>query len=659
VSRLLQVMVSLIVALVMVIAAPLVVAGADPTTDQPPAEPVTSQQSPSVINWSQLGLPDELTVQGTAKPQSVTIPLPEGSHPTLLTGQIEAVSNAVNCRVDVFDGDHKYLGPIGLSEDQTAGPFALDLATAATGSTGVQLDFFLRQDGPPADLCTQMTDPSVMRISQAAVTYSGSAVMPTTIADFLPDYLNHVTVKVGPNPSQNVQQSALTLVANLTHLYQPLPIRVDVDVTDGPTPTVQDSLGTSRVIAIREDKKSGIEVLNPGTPEASMLISGEGDSLRRQVELFSDRRFELAQTSTTDVMGVAQFAVKTGTVKTFGELKMTGQATVIGTETLYLGFDASQFGVGSIQSAEVEIIAKYSPVLDGAGSVVLRAGPAVIATQVLDQSGSLQLKARIPADAIQSNVGLGLEVRYVPRQRDMSPAEGILFAIQPESTVQVDPGTQTRRGFSVLPMAFVPEFNVAVNEPDKIRYAAAAINLMGQKTTVALRPRLVTIDDGLKSTTGLLIVTSGEDLARHGLRLPMLGAGDDKAEILGEPATSVDLDGPLGLIETATSDKRTVLAISAVKDWGLVDRSLDYIRSIDGQWGSLNGDVVATGAQGKSLNMTVDQGGGWQDLTPGKGWMHWAWLSIGIAGVLVIAGVVVWLVRWRRIRRDVAPESLP
>jgi hypothetical protein len=139
----------------------------------------------------------------------------------------------------------------------------------------------------------------------------------------------------------------------------------------------------------------------------------------------------------------------------------------------------------------------------------------------------------------------------------------------------------------------------------------------------------------------------------------MLGSGDDKAEIHGNPTTGVDLDGPLGVIETATSDKRTVLAISAVKDWGLVDRSFDYIRSIDGQWGSLNGDVVATGAQGKSLNMTIDQGGGWQDLTPAKGWMHWAWLSIGISAALVVAGAVVWLVRWRRTRRGEMIEPAP
>lgn len=97
--------------------------------------------------------------------------------------------------------------------------------------------------------------------------------------------------------------------------------------------------------------------------------------------------------------------------------------------------------------------------------------------------------------------------------------------------------TQTRRGFSVLPMAFVPEFNVAVDDPNRIRYAAAVVNLMGQQTSVALRPRLVTLDAGVNAAIGLLIVTSAEDLAKRGLRLPLLGATDDTAQIHGNPLT--------------------------------------------------------------------------------------------------------------------------
>lgn len=41
------------------------------------------------------------------------------------------------------------------------------------------------------------------------------------------------------------------------------------------------------------------------------------------------------------------------------------------------------------------------------------------------------------------------------------------------------------------------------------------VNLMGQQTSVALRPRLVTLDAGVNAAIGLLIVTSAEDLAKR------------------------------------------------------------------------------------------------------------------------------------------------
>lgn len=630
-----------------------------PPPEQPALEPLA-------MTWAELGLPDSITATHSERPQTVTVPIPDGLRPIRLTGQIEAVSAAVNCRVDVFDSEHHYLGPITLAEEQTAGPFTLDLGGAAVDDEQVRLDFHLRQEGPPADLCANEADGSTMKISRLGVEFGGEPANPASVADFLPRFLSRISVRVGSNPSPTVQQAALTLVAHLTRLYRDAPIAIDVDTSVNPAPLPRGPLGTSRAITIREDPNAGISILNPASPDPILVIAGEGEALRRQVELFSDRRFEIAQDDAADVLDSAQFAVRTGTVKTFGELRMVGQTTVSGSETMYLGFDAGEFGVGAIDSAEIHLVAKHSPVIDGSGSVVLRAGQSVIATGVLGRSGTLDLTARIPADAIQSNVGLGLELRYIPPEPGLLSSDGIMFAIQPESTVEVHPGTQTRRGFSVLPMAFVPEFNVAVREPNMIRYAAAAINLMAQHTSVTLRPRLVPVDDAISSARGLLIVTTTDDLAELGLRSPLVGVANDGTSIRGNPEIDVDLDGPLGIVATATdSESRTVLALAANQDWGLVERSLGYIRSSDGQWGSLTGDVVATGAQGNSINLVIDQGDAWKDLHPGDHWSHWATISFGIAVLLLLAGGIVRFMRRRRGRAvpgvvpDVAPDGVP
>ena len=653
-----------IICVVMAFAMTPLHAGAEPATDPSPGprlESTTESTSaeptpdaplpPPPISWPQLGLSDEMILESTETPKTLVVPIPAGTKPSELRGQIEPVSNASNCRVEVYDGERKFLGFIAPPEDLTTVPFALDLSRAAVGSKGVELRFALRQDGPPAQECTQMSESSSLKLDQLATTFEGSSPAPATIADFLPAYLGRIVIHIGNNPSLVLQQTALNLVANLTHLYRPLPVRIDVDTSSGPMQPPPEPYGAVRMITIREDQTAGISVVNPGTFDATMVVAGKGDQLLRQVEFFADRRFEIAQTASADVTDASSFGKTVGTVKRFGELGMTGQLSILGTDTMYLGFDASQFGVGPIDSAEVNLRARYTPIGEGEGSVVVRAGSAVLGTWPLSGSGDLDITFRVPADAIQSNVGLALDIRYRPRQGGDAPENHITFTVQPESTVEVSPGTQTRRGFSVLPMAFSPAFNVAVDEPDKIRFAAAAINLMGQQTATTLKPRLATMDAGVQSGLGLLIVADGDQLSRRIPKLPLTLSAGGESDVNGKLVTEVELNDPIGVIETATDGKRAVLAITAKQDWVLVDKGFDYIRSLKGQWGALTGDVVATGAEGKSVNLTINQGGGWQDLTPAGGWSIWAWVSLAFAGVAVLAGGAVFAFRLRQRRR--------
>lgn len=626
-----------------------------------PGEPVapTPVAGGPEVAWPQLGLPEELLLQSAEPQRTVTIPVPNGAAPVVLTGQVESDYNAANCRVEVFDSAHQQLGFIAPPENLAASPFSLDISRAAKAGNGVELSFVLGQDGPPAEHCAQTLQPSTIGLSRLAIAYSGSSNAPTTLADFLPGYLRRLVIDLGSNPSADVQQATLSLVANLTHLYSPTPIRIDVDTSDRAAARPPDPYGGTRVISIREDSTAGIALVNPGSPEATLVISGEGESLRRQVALFADRRFELAQSTTGSVKAAAELPDPIGTVKTFGQLGMAGQLSVIGTDTLYLGFDASQFGVGAIDGCEIDLVAKYTPVIDGDSSVVVRAGPRVIGTYVLDESGSLHVKARIPSDAIQSDVGLALDIRYLPRTGGAPPPNRLTFYVQPESTVQVFPGSDTRRGFSVLPMAFSPAFDVAVDQPDRIRYAAAVINLLGLQTRTTMRPRLVPMDSATSSGSGLLIVASSDEVARRGFKLPISLAGGDAVSVEANSKIEIDLDGPLGLIQTATSDTRTVLAVSATQEWSLVDQAIDHLWSLSGQWRALTGDVLATGASGESVNLAVNQGGAWADLHPGRGWTWWAWLSIAAAIAVAAVGGATVLSRMIRRKRRQGSESSP
>jgi hypothetical protein len=610
------------------------VSGAFPAVAEPAGSPA--------ISWTQLGLSDALELLGANQPHEVRVPLPVGVTPTVVTGFIGAAIDVTNGRVDVVDIRGVVLGSIPVPDTATT-PFAVNIAAAKHGDDAVTLRFVLRDADRQANGCVR---PPSASLSQMAIGFAGEAPNPVTVADFLPGYVDRIVVRVGPRPSADQQQAALDLVANLTRLYRPIPVRVDVDTSSGPA---LPSTPSQRVVEIREGDRAGLNVENPGSPGALLAITGRGVQLQQQVQLFTDRRVSLAQGQSAAVRSVAESGLVATHVKTFSQLGMSGELSVSGTGTLYTGFDAATFGVASIESAKVHLVARYTPVIDGVGSVVLRSGGTVLASHRLDESGVVDISGEIPAEAITSTVGLAAEIRYVPRQQCAPPSDRITFTIDPTSTVTVQPGTGNRGGFVALPMGFTPDFDVAVDTPEHLRFAAAAVNLIGQQTSVLLRPRMIPLDAVSTSTAGLLLVAPGATLSDNGLRAPLLGGAATSVAINAAPATDVDLNGPLGVVQAFTQDNRIVLAVNATADgWELVDDCFDYIREQDGRWASLNGDVVATGMSGKSVNLTLREGGALLNEQPGASWRGWVVASAVAAATVLIGSAGFAIFRRRR-----------
>lgn len=630
------------VAMTAAMAVPLsATAHAEPAYVEPGyAEPATSP----AIGWSQLGLSNEIQLLGANQPSDVEMPVPEGVTPTRLTGQIGSVVNTAG-RIDVLDARGMLIANIPIPADLDTVPFDIDISAAEVIDGVAKLSFRLRDfDNTRIDSCVQ---PPEVTLSQLAATYSGATPAPRTVADFLPGYLDRINIQVGPEPSQEQQQAALDLVAKLTHLYRPIPVRIDVDTTSGPAPGT--NLGSSRTIVIREGGQPGVAVENPNSPEAVLAITGSGPELQQQVELFADRRFGLAQNESAIVLTANQEQPQLSNIKTFEQLGMTGQVSVLGLNTMYAGFDVGTFGVGSINNATVHLKARYTPVAGGDASVLIRSGSTVLATQKLDDSGVLDITGDIPAESVTSNIGMALELRYSPNQECAPLNNRITFALDPQSTVTVTPGSRNRGGFPVLPMAFNPDFEVALDQPGHVGFAAQAINLMGQQSTVPLRPHVTTFADAATAGTGLLAVTDGSQLAAAGMTPPLLPSSSSALDVNGSPQTDVDLKGGVGVVQAFTQNDRTVLAISGNDDWALVNSSFDYIRGLPNRWASLTGDVVATGAAGDSVNLTLHEGGGMTNEYPGDGWKWWAWVSVAAGAAAVLGAVTIAFLRRRRV----------
>ena len=589
-----------------------------------------------------MGLADKLEISPKAV-ATVEVPKPQGLAPMLITGEVLSPTGAAG-RLDVLDSGGSTLGNIALTGDGVTAPFTVDIAAAGPLPGPLKLSFVQRGTASPADGCAGSAP---VTLTKLATTYTGPAPALRTVADFLPDYLDQITIAVGPEPSLDEQQAALTLVAELTALYRPMPVRIDVDTSATPPPAGDSR--TRRTISIQAGDRPVLAVENPDSPAAVLVISGSDTELTQQVELFTDRRFELAQNPTAAVTSVTKTMPTPTDTMSFAELGITAQATVMGTDTVYVGFDTTKFGVGQLDGAQFRLITEYTPVTAGEGTVIVRSGSDILASGVLDRSGVTELSGEIPAANISSTIGLALEIRYTPAGGECAFG-GMTFSIDPTSTITAVPGAKNRGGFTMLPMAFTPELDVAIERPDQIRYAAQAINLMGQQSAVTLQPTITSLDEAAKRGVGLLAVASGEQLQRVGMRSPLLMSGARAVGVNGATVTDIDPGGTLGIVQTFSHNERVVLTIDSTGSAELADRTLDSIRGLDGGWSALAGDVVATGTSGKVVNLTMAAGSALEPPVH-RGWHILTWASIALAAAALPAIAAIQLFRLRRTRR--------
>ena len=95
------------------------------------------------------------------------------------------------------------------------------------------------------------------------------------------------------------------------------------------------------------------------------------------------------------------------------------------------------------------------------------------------------------------------------------------------------------------------------------------------------------------------------------MNAPLLPGDRNTVEVNGSTATDVDLKGALGVVQAFTDIRGAPCwPYRAAVTGTLVDTSFEYIRNLPNRWATLTGDVVATGAAGETVNLTVREGGG-------------------------------------------------
>ncbi|WP_198730474.1 cellulose biosynthesis cyclic di-GMP-binding regulatory protein BcsB [Mycolicibacterium baixiangningiae] len=610
-----------------------------------------------VLSFPTVGVSPRLEL-GNNVASEVNLPLPAGMSAVRLRGVIRDQANLGAGFLEVTDDNGTFLGMVEIpprSARPAPLPFDIDISGARPKGSSLPLQFLVRTNDIPAD-CGPAQQ---LVVTDLAAVYSGDEPSPVTIATFFPPVLQRVTVVAPTDADPSEQQAVLTLVSTLTRLYNPQPVQVRV--ISSPRGTAPPPTGPMARAVVVERGSAGLAVEEAGNPGAFLRVSGRGDELTAQISLLDNELQSLAQVTRARVDQSASHQLPTGDTLTFSQLNLEGRAGVLRRSTFNIGVDRAALGGGRIAGVGVNLLADYTPVAGGdAAALTVRAHDTVVYTAPLNASGRVDATFDVPSQALTQRVALDFEITYTPGQECGPLIAPMEFAVDPRSTLQLVRGGPPLGGFGALPSEFSPRFYVAMDGSgqEQLGHAAAVVAAVSRATSTPMTPQVVDVKAAAEADSGALIVANSVAVEQTSLNPPI--GGNRSAIDVGLPQNlRADIADGLGSIQVFADPPRdrTVVLVTTTDAWTLVDPLFGYLDGLAGGWNDLRGDVLAAGAAGTPVDLTVRAGGS-DPFEPPNVVEHRApWLGIGIGiglAVVAVCTATVGLLLWRRRRTDAA-----
>jgi hypothetical protein len=611
-----------------------------------------------VLPWTALGLAGDMTLVGANTNQDFTIPVPSGFSIVRLRGLIHAPIDFGAGFVEIVDSRGALLATIDLpavAPNQAVVPFDVDVSAALAGARGVALSFTVREAPRPSQERCGLGER--VAITDLTAIFAGVEPAPTTISNFFPPVLQRVTIYTPTDAEDAEKQGVLTLASAIARMYRPQSTAVTV-VNQGRGATPPPAAQFSRAIVI-ERGDAGIEVVNPDRPDVFLKLTGRGDQLADQASLVVNQLQSLAQVSNARVEAAGSGFRPDADEMSFGELKLTGESSVLRTAKFTVGVDRSTMGA-RVDGLQVHLLATHTPVssADSASLMVSVNGQAVYTTALRD-GGRVDAVFDVPGEFLKQRVNFDFDLTFSPRQLCSPTIAPMTFELDPSSTLTLRRGGQPLGGFGAVPSELSTEFLVALDGsgPSQLDYASRVVADIARQTDAPLMPRVVNVKDAADATTGALIVANAATLRSTSMRPPIGGESSD-VQVALRDELRVDIDRGIGSIQVFADRPRdrTVVLVTSSGAWSLVEPVLSHVDQLPNGWSSVDGDVLAAGAQGSVTELTIGSEDIAQDeARDGADWS--TWLAIG-AGLLTAAALGLGAVLWWRRRRGEAAAAL-
>ncbi|MET0897033.1 MAG: cellulose biosynthesis cyclic di-GMP-binding regulatory protein BcsB [Mycobacterium sp.] len=614
-----------------------VVATAAPVGAEPPVgDPVLVD-----LGWPDLGLIPDLQLT-TSTAAAFNVPVPTGLNPVRLRGLIQAPINIGSGYLAISDGDGKFLAAVDLpamTSAQAVVPLDVDISAASIRDSSIDLSLTVR----PTDRSDQACGPvQQLAVTDLSTVFAGNEPPPSTVADFFPRFLEQVTIYAPNDADASEQQAVLTLVSTLTWLYQPIPL--EVRVVNLPRGAVPPPAGQLTRAVLVERGSAGLTVETPGGPNTFLRISGQGDELTSQTSLLGNDLQTLAQVDAARVDQPGSTAIPTGDTVTFAQLGVTGRVEVLRSTNFTVGIDRAALGAGRVESAQVHLLADYTPVTsDDSATVTVRSNDAVVYTAPLDTSGRLDTTFDLPSQTLAQRIALDFTVTYTPHHECGPFVAPLSFQIDSQSSLTVQRGGPPAGGFGAVPSEFSPDFYVALDGTgqNQLSHAARVVADIGRLTLTKLTPKVVDLQSAADSESGALIVANSASIEQTSLNPPLSGDGSSINAGL-ETVLRADIQNGLGSIQAFADParNRTVVLVTTTGAWTLVDPLFGYIDGLDNGWAELTGDVLAAGAAGSPTNVDIIAGDDILD-PPQAETSSTPWVAIGtVIAALALAAAI-------------------
>jgi hypothetical protein len=545
-----------------------------------------------IVPLDELGLDPAVNLYGLQGTESLTFPVPVGMTPGILSLTTQLPVNVASGTITVSQ-DQRVLARVDIPPGP---PVPIDIPLAgvevADNAAMVVLRSYLL---PVAGYCIDPTNP--LRLTNAAVRYTGVEQPPTSVAGFLPPVLRRLTIFVGRTPTRAETDAVVRVAAAVAARYGKQDVRVDVAALDGPPPGT--AAPFERDIVIREGPDRGASLLGTGQIPA-LLISGPSDELTNQSRLLTSGMVRFAVTSRAVVGPLNPAPQLPADVVTIRSLGQPGVNATALSPQVGIALDQTRLG-RSAKAVRVHLIGSYTPLPTGiGGQIVVAIAGETLQRWPAEASGELDRWIDVPDRLLKRYTTLNVAV-------DISGNTGQCGEFQP-ITLTVDGATEVSSrlasppvptGLQSMPQALMPRIQIGIG-PDVFADTVRAVKIvtdLQRLSTSPLATDVTSIDDALASPNPALVI-SANGWDHPDVKLPVTAPNTvptsiDVVGIDGRlDTTEIEPGLKFGSLQTVFQNGRALLVATSNGAPEQLDALLGYLDADTRNWSSLDTSAV-------------------------------------------------------------------